>query len=457
MGLLSKNSAGGVPNFSGFNGGMQQGIKNTNSLINSGERGYDRHRKNQALDAMGKAWASGDPAQLNAAMGAFPEYIGQMQKQMGVRDDQHRKDLGSMTARLHGLLNAGDTEGAKALVGQNANLFDKEGPYSAQGVSDMIDGGDPKKLKLLDNWAQSTTMGTLTPLEIIKEGDSQQRFGLDQQRINNQLQLGQERNQLGWANHNERQQYHDQMLNLRSQLSDKQQEIADRMNWNAWGTNNRDRIKSLGKTLDAEGRMERALASGTPVGDVSAMLQFMVQEAPNLSPRIAQAMGITDESAAGVLGRAQRSLQELATGKKLLPQQVKDLKSVGQAMKQSVMNGYYGVVSPALVGVNLADPKQAATAMKRTNLPLPALQHIQNNAGQYDQFGFGSGIPSSGDAQPQNAAEPPKIPLPEQENGSKSAISKQQKSTKPEGSTVTGKNGETYVTRNGYWVAEGGA
>lgn len=418
MGLLSKNSAGGVPSFSDFNGGFQQGQKAANSLINTGERGYDRNRKIQARDAIGKAWASGDPGQLDAAMGAFPEYIGDMQKQMGIRDDQHRKDLGSMTARLHGLLNAGDTEGAKALVHQNANLFDKEGPYSAQGVADMIDSGDQKKLKRLDNWAQSTTMGTLTPLEIIKEGDAQQRFGLDQQRINNQFQLGQDRNRLGWANHSERQQYHNQMLNFRSQLSDKQQEIADRMNWNAWGTNNRDRIKSLGKTLDAEGRMESALNSGTPIGDVSAMLQFMVQEAPNLSPRISQAMGISEESAAGVLGKAQRSLQDLSSGKKLLPDQVRDLKSVGKAMRQSVMNGYYGAVAPALVGVDLNDPKQAATAMKRTNLPVKALRHIQDNADQYDQFGFGSGIPSNGNAPPQQSAEPPKIPLPGQEEKS---------------------------------------
>lgn len=184
MGLLKNNISGGTPNFSGFNGGFKQGINATNSLINSGERGYDRHRKNQALDAMGKAWASGDPAQLDAAMKAFPEYIGQMQKQMGIRDDQHRKDLGSMTAKLHGLLNAGDTEGAKALVQQNPSLFDKEGPYSAQGVADMIDSGDQKKLKYLDSWAQSTTLGSLTPLEIMKEGDAQQRFGLDRDRMN---------------------------------------------------------------------------------------------------------------------------------------------------------------------------------------------------------------------------------------------------------------------------------
>jgi hypothetical protein len=198
MGLLSKNSAGGVPSFSDFDGGFQQGIKATNSLINSGERGYDRNRKIQARDAIGKAWASGDPGQLDAVMGAFPEYIKDMQKQMGVRDDQHRKNLGSMTARLHGLLNAGDTEGAKALVHQNANLFDKEGPYSAQGVADMIDSGDQKKLKRLDNWAQSTTMGTLTPLEIIKEGDAQQRFGLDAQRMAQNYDLGQKRVGLGY-------------------------------------------------------------------------------------------------------------------------------------------------------------------------------------------------------------------------------------------------------------------
>ncbi|WP_370610899.1 phage DNA ejection protein [Klebsiella aerogenes] len=193
MGLLSKNSGSGSPDFSGFSGGMQQGIKATDSLIKSGERGYDHHRQNMARDAIGKAWASGDPAQLDAAMGAYPEYIAEMQKQMGIRDDQHRKDLGSMTARLHGLLSSGDTEGAKALVQQNANLFDKNGPYSALGIAGMIDSGDKKALQRLDNWAQATTMGSLTPLEIIKEGDAQQRFNLDRQRMAQNYDLGQQR------------------------------------------------------------------------------------------------------------------------------------------------------------------------------------------------------------------------------------------------------------------------
>lgn len=224
MSLLKNNSVGSTPNFSGFNGGFQQGVKATNSLINSGERGYDRHRKNQALDAMGKAWASGEPAQFDAAMSAFPEYIGQMQKQMGIRDDQHRKELGSMTAKLHGLLNADDTEGAKALVQQNASLFDKEGPYSAQGVAGMIDSGDEKALQRLDNWAQSTTLGSLTPLEIIKEGDAQQRFNLDRQRMAQNYDLGQRRlaqnfslaqQRIGMqgARLGEMQRYHDLMLN----------------------------------------------------------------------------------------------------------------------------------------------------------------------------------------------------------------------------------------------------
>lgn len=218
MGLLSNHtSAGSVPGLSAFNEGGEEGLHNAQSLIKMNEQGYDRHRLIQARDTIGQAWASGDPAKLDAAMRMFPEYIPQMQKQMGIRDDRHRLDVGSMTAKLHGLLSAGDTDGAKALVHQNANLFDKEGPYSAQGVAGMIDSGDDKTLQRLDSWAQSTTMGTLTPLEIIKEGDVQQRFGLDQQRINNQLQLGQERNQLGWANYGERQHWHNGMLELRQQ------------------------------------------------------------------------------------------------------------------------------------------------------------------------------------------------------------------------------------------------
>jgi hypothetical protein len=143
----------------------------------------------------------------------FPEYIPKMQKQMGIRDDRHRLDMGSMTAKLHGLLSAGDAEGAKALVQQNANLFDKEGPYSAQGVAGMIDSGDEKTLQRLDNWAQSTTMGTLTPLEIIREGDMQQRLGLDAQRLAQNYDLGQRRIGLGYQRLNEMSEYRQEILN----------------------------------------------------------------------------------------------------------------------------------------------------------------------------------------------------------------------------------------------------
>jgi hypothetical protein len=362
-------------------------------------------RRNAARKAFGDAWASGDPKAIERAMQQFPEFAEQAQKFIGVRDEQHRKDLGSLMAEINAHAQAGDYQGVLNLIDKNGHILDSDSSTLLKNIATAATSADKNtadaaRQKLLGSTGAIANIANmaLTPQEREQDADRNERLKLDY------LREGESEQRDRWAHDDrglslrEREAYHGQMLNLRSQMTDKQQEIADRMNWNAWGGNNKDSIKQLASTLQAEGRLQSALNTGTPIGDVSAMLQFMVQEAPRLSPRIGQAMGISSEAAAGILQRAQQTIKDLQNGRKLQPQQIKDLKTVSAAMKQSVQNSYYSLVSPALVGVDLANTKQAQEAMKRTNLPLSALKYIQDHADQYDQYGFGSGVPGVGNS-----------------------------------------------------------
>lgn len=224
MALGRNISAGSVPDYIGMSQkASQAGMNEAKGLTGMLNQGYslgtkmaDRTRQNQAREAIGQAWADGSPEAVNRAMQMFPEYAKQIQSMIGVKDDQHRKDVGSMTAQLHALISSGNVDGAKDLVGRNAHLFEKEGPFSAQGVIGMMD--DPQKLRGLDNWAQSATIGTLSPLEILKHYDNERGLDLRELGINNQKEIGEERislqkllgenrNQLGWANFQQRQQW----------------------------------------------------------------------------------------------------------------------------------------------------------------------------------------------------------------------------------------------------------
>lgn len=469
MGILGDFAS--APGADGLMQGAKLGANLAGMWQSSYDESYDRQRRDSARDAFGKAWASGDQSAVDRVMQQFPEFAQEAQKFIGIRDEQHRKDLGSLMSKISAMAQSGDYQGILNVVDKNGRVLDADSSALLKNAANTAIHADDKTSAAVQQALMQSTDAiakvALTPRELSDEK-------LRQQQQEETAWRDREAHEDRIAGRNERAMYHNQMLNLRSQMGDKQQEIADRMNWNSWGTNNRDTIKRLGTTMQAESRMEAALNSGTPIGDVSAMLQFMVQEAPNLSPRIAQAMGISDESASGLIARAQRSLQDAATGKKLLPQQVSDLKSVGAAMKQAVQNQYYSVVSPALVGVDLSDPKQAQTAMKRTNLPLSALNHIQQNADDYDQLGFGSGITGgAGTNNGSTGATPPAPNITPLSNNNRTIpnpyTGEMVQGRTPAGMENTGipvkgnvpdgtinQNKPDYVAYNGYWYKKAG-
>lgn len=223
---LGRGGAGSIPDYIGMSqDASKAGMNEAKSLTSMLSQGYklggqmaDRTRRDQARTAIGQAFADGSPEAIDQAMQMFPEYAKQVQEMIGIKDDQHRKDVGSMTAQLHALIQSGNIDAAKSLVGQHANLFDKEGALSSSGIIKAMD--DPKGLDGVDKWAQAATIGTLSPLEILKHYDSERGLDLREQGLENQLQLGQGRlsvaqGQLGLGQQRlaEAQNYHQQMLN----------------------------------------------------------------------------------------------------------------------------------------------------------------------------------------------------------------------------------------------------
>ncbi|HGW6103951.1 TPA: hypothetical protein ACNIQM_002093 [Citrobacter werkmanii] len=166
---------------------------------------------------------SNDPNAMQQVIAQFPKFGQQMLQMIGIRDDQHRQAVGSMGIRVAGLLEDGDVQGAQDVIRQNANLFDPTGEGSADNIINDIGKGatDPNKLAQWKNRMQKLTLSTLSPREIMN-------WGTDQQRMAQQLQLGEEQmqlrreisqNQLGMqgARLQEISDFHNQMLELKRQ------------------------------------------------------------------------------------------------------------------------------------------------------------------------------------------------------------------------------------------------
>ncbi|MDK9585414.1 hypothetical protein [Lelliottia wanjuensis] len=217
---LGRGMSGSVPDYIGMAQSSDKlGLQKAQGATSLLEHGFDfgakvedRQRMQQAREAFQGAWNSNNPEDVQRVMAAFPEYAAKIQKLIGVRDDQHRKDVGSMAVQLSGLLEGGDTQGAQDYIRQHKGMFDPSGMFSADSVANAIGAAaqDPQKLGMWKDWAKKLMLSTLNPKEITDWATSQQKLGLDAQRIANQLelgtqrinlqsQLGAQRNQLGYA------------------------------------------------------------------------------------------------------------------------------------------------------------------------------------------------------------------------------------------------------------------
>lgn len=218
IGMAQQADKAGMQDAQGMAGLMERGFK-------LGSQMDDRDRMKQARDAFQGAWNSGNPEDVQRVMAAFPEYAAKIQQLIGVRDDQHRKDVGSMAVNLSGLLDSGNIQGAQEYISQHKNLFDPSGVFSAGSVVNALGEAakDSQKLGMWKDWAKKLMLSTLNPKEITDWASGQQKLGLDAQRIANeyelggerinlQRELGNQRNQLGWARMNDIDNYHEQIL-----------------------------------------------------------------------------------------------------------------------------------------------------------------------------------------------------------------------------------------------------
>lgn len=176
----------------------QSGLNSAKGAADLFQRGFDmsvkmdeRDRLTSARQEFDAAWMSNDPNAVQRVIAKFPEYAAKIQQSLGVRDDQHRQQVGSMAIQLSGLLESGNVAGAQEYVKQNSHLFDKSGPFSAEGVVNELGAAaaDPKRLDAWKSWAQKLSLSTLAPKEIMD-------YGISQQKLAQQLLLGQERNDI---------------------------------------------------------------------------------------------------------------------------------------------------------------------------------------------------------------------------------------------------------------------
>lgn len=231
MAIGSRYNAGADNYLSMANQADQAAINEAKGMVSLFESGYntmskmkDRQRLDEARQAFETAWSSGNPEDVQRVIARFPEYGAQLQKALGVRDEQNRQQMGSLAIQLSGMLESGNIEGAQALLRNNPALFDKQGMFSAESVADAIgraatgtDADSAKRLGMWKDWAQKLSLSMLNPKEIMNYGLSQQQMAqqLEMQRnsLAQQLQMANDRLGLGYAQLTSMQEHRQNMLN----------------------------------------------------------------------------------------------------------------------------------------------------------------------------------------------------------------------------------------------------
>ncbi|HHA2025510.1 TPA: phage DNA ejection protein [Enterobacter ludwigii] len=231
MAIGSRYNAGADNYLSMANQADQAAINEAKGMVSLFESGYstmskmkDRQRLDEARQAFEAAWSSGNPEDVQRVIARFPEYGAQLQKALGVRDEQNRQQMGSLAIQLSGMLESGNIEGAQTLLRNNPALFDKQGMFSAESVADAIgraatgtDADSAKRLAMWKDWAQKLSLSILKPNEIMNYGLSQQQMAqqLEMQKnaLEQQLQVANDRLGLGYAQLASMQEHRQNMLN----------------------------------------------------------------------------------------------------------------------------------------------------------------------------------------------------------------------------------------------------
>lgn len=208
LAMANQMDADSLQQTKGMIGAAQQGI-------NLGSKLHDRFQEQAAQEAFQKAWISNDPKAMQRVIAQFPKYGAQMLQMIGVRDDQHRKDVGSMAIQVSGLLKNGDIKGAQDVIRNNANLLDSTGEGSADSIINALNNKD--NAGKLENRFEMLSLSTLSPKEIMNWQNEQSRQA--ETRLRDELAHEDRQQQMSISNArlNEIADFHNQMLDLRRQ------------------------------------------------------------------------------------------------------------------------------------------------------------------------------------------------------------------------------------------------
>ncbi|EEP9808244.1 phage DNA ejection protein [Salmonella enterica] len=295
-------------------------------------------RRNAARKAFGDAWASGDPKAVDSVMQQFPEFAQRAQQFIGIRDDQHRKDLGSLMSEISALAQAGDYQGVLNLVNKSGNVLDADSStllkniamYAASADSKTAAGAQQKLIGAANGIAKLA----LTPAELSSEQIRLQRQA--ETRLRDQ-------------------QAHDDRIRGQKQRS---KDIRYRVNHPAFAgaltaSQQQQRASGVRMTLgDDKKRMSAARAAGqkalaylnsnTSFGDANAMLLTQIIDNPRASAKIGHVAESYGMTADGLWDKFNQFTNGLISGSSLTDQDRNAIRKIIQIGMDEEVNNYNG-------------------------------------------------------------------------------------------------------------------
>lgn len=321
---------------------ITQGAKLGAGLVDnwndSYDKSYDRQRRDSARDAFGKAWASGDQGAITKVMQQFPEFAQQAQQFIGIRDEQHRKDLGSLMSEISALAQAGDYQGVINLVNKSGNILDADSSTLLKNIATAAAKADSKTAagaqQKLIGAASGIAKLALTPVEL-----SNEQIRLQQQaetRLRDQ-------------------QAHDDRIRGQNQRSE---DVRYRVSHPAFAgaltaSQQQQRANGVRMTLsDDKKRMSAARAAGqkalaylnsnTSFGDANAMLLTQIIDNPRASAKIGHVAESYGMTADGLWDKFNQFTNGLISGSSLTDQDRNAIRKIIQIGMDEEVNNYNG-------------------------------------------------------------------------------------------------------------------
>jgi hypothetical protein len=376
-------------------------------------------RQDDYRKAFSDAWASGDPAALDKVMGQYMEFVPEMQKTLGLRDDQHNQHVASFMMKLNGMANAGDAQGAAQLLKENQSLLRPEDAEHLSGAIAAL--GDPKKSgqakQFLDNYSKSMIRASFkNPMQmmssLLTEGRQDETELRDRWRHSDHLAGIQSRAENARYRVN-----HPRFAGAMTAAQQQRRAHEVRMLLDT------DR-KAMTAARSAGRKAQAYLNLDTPFGDANATMLTQIIDNPRVGAKInhiAESQGMTAD---GLADKLQQYINGALTGSKLTDKDREAMRQVIQAGMDEEVNTYDGEAK-ALYG-NLIEggvsPNLAST--------VTGLQQDGSNTFTKDYTPLTNNIPVT----------PPK------ENAAGSD------GTFKEGTVIEDKDGHRKVLRNGEWV-----